>query len=554
VTHAVGLPPRFPSHFGRAARGKIFSAAKKNSETRWHTSGRNGALVPDSLLDFTKHGGIGHNHTSLFRRRWIMAHFSLGALLKRMASGSPSGRRQLHTANRHRCRPNLETLEGRCVPSTVTNLNDAGAGSLRQAILDAPAGGTVDFQPGLSGTIALTTGELDIVRDLTISGPGANVITVSGNNRSRVFNIGSQANVSIAELTVAGGSNSTGGGIVVGGRLTLTDSIVSGNSARGGSEPVGGGIYVGGTLALTNSTVSGNVAYPGIRYGFGGGIYSTGTVTITSSTVTDNHASGEPPSGGGGVYNSGALTVTDSTISGNTGPVGGGIDNTGTATVTEATISGNSDTFGAGGIHTFTGILNMRNTILARNTGQMPDVSGSVDSQGHDLIGDGSGGSGFTDADRVGTAANPIDPMLGPLQDNGGSTQTMALLPGSPAIDAGDNTGAPMWDQRGPGFPRIEHGIIDIGAFEYHFPRPVQLDPNPVSISETVPSSNVMARGLPGSAPTLDLAPQAAASAPLVDPETTESPIPMALASHPQDAVFEAWGDPVASGLVVNGM
>jgi hypothetical protein len=90
----------------------------------------------------------------------------------------------------------------------------------------------------------------------------------------------------------------------------------------------------------------------------------------------------------------------------------------------------------------------------------------SLDSQGHNLIGVGDGGSGFVSTDLVGTSANPIDPKLGPLQDNGGPTFTMALLPGSPAIGAGDPTDAPMYDQRGPGFPRVVNGKIDIGAFE----------------------------------------------------------------------------------------
>jgi hypothetical protein len=108
-------------------------------------------------------------------------------------------------------------------------------------------------------------------------------------------------------------------------------------------------------------------------------------------------------------------------------------------------------------------------------------VSGPLASQGHNLIGIGNGGSGYDPTDLVGSADFPIDPKLGPLQDNGGPTQTMALLPGSPAIDAGDNTDAPLFDQRGPGFPRIVNGIIDIGAFE------VQAVALTVQCSVTVP-------------------------------------------------------------------
>jgi hypothetical protein len=111
-----------------------------------------------------------------------------------------------------------------------------------------------------------------------------------------------------------------------------------------------------------------------------------------------------------------------------------------------------------------------------------------ADSLGHNLIGNGSGGAGFSASDLVGTSLNPLDPRLGPLQDNGGPTPTMALLPGSPAIDAGGLTDS-EWDQRGPGYPRLVNGTTDIGAYEvqpdsgaasppqaeYFFPRMLRL-------------------------------------------------------------------------------
>src|SRR5262245_259917 len=132
-------------------------------------------------------------------------------------------------------------------------------------------------------------------------------------------------------------------------------------------------------------------------------------------------------------------------------------------TLMSSTLSGNSvGGFGGGILHQVGGSA-ITNTILAGNTAGFagPDLFGVLTSQGHNLIGDGSGGSGFTDTDLVGT-----DPLLGPLQDNGGPTFTHALLPGSLALDAGDNTDAPEFDQRGPGFPRTVSGTIDIGAFE----------------------------------------------------------------------------------------
>jgi hypothetical protein len=153
------------------------------------------------------------------------------------------------------------------------------------------------------------------------------------------------------------------------------------------------------------------------------------------------------------------VTTDHSTLSANraTGGYGGG--------GTEQ--SGPGGTAAAGGIYN-TGTLRTRNTIIAANTvsgpgsNRDPDLSGNLGSRGHNLVGDSTGGSGFDSTDLL-----DVDPQLGPLQDNGGSTQTMALLPGSPAIDAGDNRHAPDWDQRGAGFPRIVNGTIDIGAFEF---------------------------------------------------------------------------------------
>jgi hypothetical protein len=115
------------------------------------------------------------------------------------------------------------------------------------------------------------------------------------------------------------------------------------------------------------------------------------------------------------------------------------------------------------------GALRTRNSILAGNTAETiaPDLSGNLGSVGHNLIGDQTGGNGFDDTDLLN-----VDPQLGPLQDNGGPTWTHALVKGSAAIDAGDNTDAPEFDQRGPSFLRIVNGIIDIGAYEVQATEP----------------------------------------------------------------------------------
>jgi hypothetical protein len=394
----------------------------------------------------------------------------------------------------------LEPLEDRTVPSTVINLGDNGPGSLRDAIAITPAHGTVDFQPGLTGTITLTTGELDIGRDLTIAGPGAGVITVSGNHASRVFGISPSVSAVISGLTVAdgfvttGNSGRGGGGITNFGTLAITNSVVSGNSTD--SPDGGGGIYNAGTLTLTNSKVNGNSSLGGGGSFGGGGILNSSKMSITSCTFSGNNTAtnggaiytmndlltitnstfnGNSSGGeGGGIVNghSASTTIANSTFSGNSSSSGAGIwnaSNAARATITNCTLSGNSASSDGGGLVN-QGNLVIGNTIIAGNSAPTgPNVSGTVTSQGHDLIGDGTGGSGFAPTDLVGTAANPIDPRLGPLQANGGPTATMALLPGSPAIYAGDPALSPgPFDQRGPGYPRIVNGTIDIGAFQSH--------------------------------------------------------------------------------------
>ena len=194
--------------------------------------------------------------------------------------------------------------------------------------------------------------------------------------------------------------------------------------------------------------------------------------TLTSSTVSGNTAGGD----GGGIATA-VATLTNSTVSGNTAAGAGGGIHTSGLTLLNVTIADNSAHTGGGVFVENGGITSVRNTIIALNKvdqqGVGPDVFGAFTSGGHNLIGDGSGSTGFTDGtngDQVGTDANPIDPGLAPLANNGGPTQTHALLAGSRAIDRGDNTNAPATDQRGVSRPRDGDGnhtrIVDIGAFE----------------------------------------------------------------------------------------
>ncbi len=205
---------------------------------------------------------------------------------------------------------------------TVTNNLDSGKGSLRYEIAHASKNTTIDFAPSLNGqTITLTSGELAITTGLTIQGPGAGQLTISGGNHSRVFDVNASAPVVLSGLTISNGTafNSTplyendGGGILNLSTLTLSGCVVSGNSASMPGPAYGGGIYNAGTLTLSGCTVSNNYANPDLAPAYGGGIYNAGTLTVTSSTVSGNSTNGI----GGGIFNAGTLTVSNSTFSSN---------------------------------------------------------------------------------------------------------------------------------------------------------------------------------------------------------------------------------------------
>jgi VCBS repeat-containing protein/predicted outer membrane repeat protein len=252
----------------------------------------------------------------------------------------------------------------RAASLAVTNTNDSGAGSLRQAITDAASGDTITFNlSGCPCTITLAS-QLEINKALTITGPGASTMTISGNNAVRVFNVVAGGALNLSGVTVANGNAAgltDGGGIFnFGGTVTVSNSAFSGNSAR-----YGGAIdTTQGTLTVTNSTFSNNTA----RIADGGGIsIFEGTATVTNSTFSSNTAS--EGSGGGISLFIGTLTVTGSTFSGNSaGREGGGIYNffDGALTVSNSTFSGNTASEG-GGIYNLDDDLSLRNTTLINN-------------------------------------------------------------------------------------------------------------------------------------------------------------------------------------------
>ncbi|HAA28329.1 MAG TPA: filamentous hemagglutinin, partial [Cyanobacteria bacterium UBA8553] len=366
---------------------------------------------------------------------------------------------------------------GKDLSGNATTVNVGSAGRIQNGIDISAIGANVNVA---AGTFIES---VTIRRPLTLTGAGANNTTVSGNNTFRVFNI-SARDVTLNGLTIANGNaNATGGGINYTGfgTLNINNSIIRNNQVTLIDPNFGGGIFNGiGTVNITNSTISGNSAY------LGGGVYNgAGTVNLTNSTLSNNLATGLGTGldSGGGIRNSfGTVNVTNSTISGNRANFGGGgianfvgnvtlVNSTITRNITDNDNNGNGN---GGGVSNFLGgTVNVRNTIVADNTDRAPgtttnypDAWGAFTDQGNNLIGASDGSTGFTLSTLVGTVANPIDPQLAPLQNNGGSTQTHALLPSSLALDAGVRVGGVASDQRGVSRTGIGDPIPDIGAYE----------------------------------------------------------------------------------------
>jgi hypothetical protein len=404
----------------------------------------------------------------------------------------------------------IEPLEDRVLMSTysVSNLLDHGPGSLRQAVLNANARGGADaitFAASVHGSITLTSGQLSITGSLSVTGPGASALTVSGHNTSRVFQItGSSTIVLISKLTIANGNAgaAAGGGLLNYGKLTLSSAVVSNNvsasNSTGASTGVGGaGLMNFGTATISDTTFKSNHVYAHdntFRDG-GGAIYNAGNLNVTRSLFASNtgqlspsvHPGANPASygaNGGAIFNAGTMKLTNSTVYGNHADVLGGgiyIGVNGKATLVNCTVSANVGAY-TGGICVFeaqdlpnNATLTLGNTIVAANSDTHGDSGRSdvannhiLNSLGHNLIGIDNGSANWTASDLLGTEAAPLDPHLSTLSSHGGPTQTAAITASGPAYNAGANSLASTYglttDQRGQ--PRIGHGIVDIGAFE----------------------------------------------------------------------------------------
>ncbi|MGI9087222.1 MAG: choice-of-anchor Q domain-containing protein [Chthoniobacterales bacterium] len=363
---------------------------------------------------------------------------------------------------------------------------------------------SIAFAPGVSGTITLAS-ELWLNRNITITGPGARNLAVSGNSAHRVFTIGGNGG-SITGLTIrdgnvvaAAGAAGQGGGVYCGAQFTFTDCmftsnhVVGGNGSGGQGSPgangQGGAIYLGSnaiSLTLTGCTfASGNTATGGNGITSGGGVGGAGGL-------------GQ----GGDIFNAGSgLAMTNCTVAGGTATggnggsgtsfggaggaaIGGGVSNAGSLTMTNCTVSGNAGTGGTGGTGNFNGVAGVgsggianlaggsatiTNTLVANNNRTNnggADVDGSFTSGGYNLIATTDHSTGFTSTgDMTGTDASPVNPgLIGPPGNTGGPTDTFNLFFTSRAIDAGNDSSAPHRDQRG----YLRTGHPDIGSFEYN--------------------------------------------------------------------------------------
>jgi len=480
-----------------------------------------------------------------------------------MTRSTPTSRRSMRQRPLAACVTLALAAAGLCLQAEVraatvpvTSCDDDGPGTLRQVILAAEDGDTLDLTGLTCGTIELAS-LIDIsvialpkapLLNVTVQGPGRDKLTISGADATAILRHGGNGTdgwLTLADLTVANGRatnglascvqsyaniklervsvrdchsqsnlpvnfggavgayglemvqsaitgstsasntrSAIGGGAYVGYTATLVDSVISGNHvtvATPGANSLrsgGGGIYARGPVEITRSTISGNSIEAG-QYGRGGGLLLRGSAVLVDSLVEGNVASAD----GGGVHKANytnygdqitSLRIDNTSISGNTARRGGGVSTTRPTTVRSSTIAFNEAAEYTGGllyVHggaTTTVVFDLQSSLFGSNQAVDTVLHGADFGVEGATIQIGGGHNLIVDADASllppGTLRD--EPLLLPLADNGGPTRTHALGKGSPAIDAGNNTGAFAFDQRGEGFARERGGGADIGAFE----------------------------------------------------------------------------------------
>ena len=468
-------------------------------------------------------------------RPWVPLAVADGPLLARPAARPP---RDPRTLSMHASDP--PRLRAGSIP--VTNCNDSGPGSLRDAVAAAVSGQTIDLTNTGCSLITLTTGAIGIGQAaLTLQGPTSDFLEISGNNTYQVLFHSGAGTLVVDHLTLSAGrkyqtgaelSPARGGCAFSAGTLYVSNTEVKYCEAEDTSSSYGvkgGALYATSGITLSYSSVYNSRAYSTASYARGGGIYTPGPLTINHSAIAGNEAKSlaaaaratgggiESVGGtlvkystidgnvaygpnfaslGGGLYGAGSVTIENSTVSNNSAEEAGGVLVAAAPgrdmTILSSTISGNTATVHAGVCVFFDGSARIENSTIANNRSPALFLDGDglyaynsmVDLQSSLLAGNSNNGfpDDITSNGATFTGANNLiyqpwatvpsdtienrDPMLSPLANNGGPTETHALSFDSPAIDVGNDNAAVNYDQRGPGYPRTIGANTDIGAFE----------------------------------------------------------------------------------------
>jgi len=376
----------------------------------------------------------------------------------------------------------IDVVDGKCSLREAVNIFTHGRALASDCPPGASAGNRIVFAPALAGSSIVLASQLvlDSNVEVTIDGSGAPGVAIDGNNAMSIFNISSGSAVTMQHLSMVNGNSagSDGGAITNSGTLTLAYAVLSNNSSNSG----GGAITSSATLNVDHSTLSNN-----ITLGSGGALdVQDGVSTVTNSTVVDNLAAGGGgvfvaangtlnltgdnvstnhalSANGGGVNGSGYLTIANSTFSANTASAdGGAIFNDKAATINKivnSTLAGNTAVHG-GNLANAAGTLLLQNSIVA---------NGITGNNCNGTITPGTGFLTWPASDTTCGAFTLANPVLGPLQNNGGSTFTMLPGAGSAALDAGNAAtcaAAPVNNRDQRGVLRPQGSTCDIGAVE----------------------------------------------------------------------------------------
>jgi len=385
--------------------------------------------------------------------------------------------------------------------------DDGGAGTLRSVMMSAPPGAVIDLSELTCDTVVLTQGVIDITgagSSATVRGPGADELTINGSQAGGIFRA---SQLRIENLTLANGrvtgDTARGGCIEADIDVTLVSSRVTGCNAYGTEYAAGGGVFAGYSVALYTAEVTYNAAVATYGPARGGGISANYvSAYIVDSTISGNVATGTA-SLGGGLYVLGSSQITRSTIDHNVADDGGGwycqksFFQPANCRIQNSTISGNIARVSGGGMvaaspkahivvdnttisfntaqlgHVGGALLSgtsqadvtFQSSIFSNNAAATSDLAADLDTDVTDLRSRSGGDDVLTTVGRI--QPFPLitdDPLLAPLADNGGPTKTHALMPGSPAIDTGNDVAGLATDQRGQ--PRVYGAFADIGAYE----------------------------------------------------------------------------------------